>query len=333
MWRDRLEREGAVVSDSETGRRPRYRLRFRCRQSRVDSAGYHTSRQRQLSVELGTEETARTVERLLAAWRDDDVRMARMQRLYAASKAEAERDERRRLEAERDASHDEAIAEDEDRSRQPAPAPDDNRDEVESRSAAPVPQLPPALVAVPCYRPLSWREAKTFFIDCVEAPPDPDEERHELNVRAFAEHHAQVAEANIPNELLDKLLSLKSALVEHGVILKRGEPDRRPSYRLRARASHPDYARTHRAIPIPDDVVDMVELLLAAWRAPKRAAERRRRNTERRLVYARRAIRRLLTELYATSQDRPEVIAEAIGIASVLKCLVRGAAPFRLVPA
>jgi hypothetical protein len=293
---------------------------------------------RQKSVELGNEETARTVERLLAVWRNDDVRMARMQRLCAASQAEADREERRRLEAERDAAHDEAFAEDHLRSQQPTLYSDDGPDEdepdaIESDDAAPVPQLPPALVPVPCYRLLSWREAKAFLTECVEAPPDPDEERHELNVRVLAEHHEQVAEANIPNDLLDKLLRLRGVLVEHGAILRRCEPDRRPSYRLRMRACHPDYAKTHRAIPIPDDLVDLVELLLAAWRAPKRAAEQRRRNTERRLIDARRRMRRLLTELYATARGQPELMAEVIDLASVTACLVRGEAPFRLVPA
>ncbi len=329
--RNTLERQGSVHSDSEQGRRPRYRLRYRCLEAVFDWEGHTRTRDRQRSVELGNEETARTVRRLLAIWRDEDVSLARNQRLCAAAQAEIERKARLRYEALMEDAHYEAIAEDDRRSQLSTPNPKDEYAAGELDDSTPVPQLPPALVPVPCYRQLSWREAKKFFIDCVEAPPDPDEARHALNVRALAEHHAQVAEASIPNDLLDKLLRLRGVLVEHGAILRRSEPDRKPSYRLRARAFHPDHARTHRAIPIPDDLVDSVELLLAAWRAPKRAAELRRRNTERRLGYARRGMRRLLTDLYATSQDWPTVMQEILDMASVTACLVNGEAPFRLV--
>lgn len=99
------------------------------------------------------------------------------------------------------------------------------------------------------------------------------------------------------------LKKLKPVLVTNGSVMERGERDRRPAYRLRARVPDDYCGRIQVSMPIEPDQVALVRLVIAGWREPARAAKRREKEWEYREKMARSWVRMYLRSIRMAGEN------------------------------
>lgn len=125
----------------------------------------------------------------------------------------------------------------------------------------------------------------------------------------------EFARAAIPPKLLAELIEIQTDLLHQGAIILRGEPGRKPRWRLRVRVMCFLGFRIQRSIPIGTDyqVVNAIRGLIEVWRFAARQTEHaaalrraaRRADREMAKITARRAEReRTETDrIFRTAQD------------------------------